>query len=278
VMGMGTMVELGVSARGRWGKRLGGVVGACVVAVVLSGVLAAADAWGNSPTGGFPEYYRCIKTEKTGKVFTGEYAERECETRAQPAKTGKYELQEVNSGTFETRGKSATLLTHSAMGVPESVVCKRSISTGEFLDSDVYATDKVTLEGCVGNGEKKTNPCGNSGLETIETQPLFTTLVWLNKSETEAGLLLEGEAEQLASFECGAERVALKGYLVGAIENTKKGHTITFAINASKEQAHRSIWVFGAENVSLNMYTQAGASHLESTLQATQAQAGTGAY
>ena len=128
------------------------------------------------------------------------------------------------------------------------------------------------------DGEKKTNPCGNVGPEAIEAKPLFSTLVWLNGGETEAGILLEGEGEQIAKFKCGAEQSDLEGYLVRAIENTKKGHTITFSLNASKEQARMSISVFGGEIVSLHLYTQASAGESESTLEAVETQSGTNVY
>jgi hypothetical protein len=279
-MGVRVRGGLDVSAGGMAARLRGArfrVAGACGVAVVLASVLVVAGAWASGPPAGFPGYYSCIKAEKAGKSYTGQYSERECKTRAQPAGTGKYELQEVDSGTFEVTGRSATLLAHSTKGALESVVCRRSISTGEFL-GDVYATDRITLEGCVANEEKKTDPCGNVGLEAIQTEPLFTSLVWLNKSESEPGILLEGEAGQLASFKCAGEQVTLKGYLIGAIENTSKGHTITYATNTSKQQAHRSIWVFGAEIRPLNMYTQATGSETEATLETTQTQKSTGAY
>jgi hypothetical protein len=253
------------------------LAGACALMLVLGSVVVVARAWASGPPEGFPGYYSCIKAEKAGKAYTGQYTERVCETRAQPAGTGKYELQQAGSGTFEAAGRSATLLAYSSKGVFESVLCKHSISTGELLD-DVHATGRITLERCVANEQKKTDPCGNVGLEAIQTRPLFTTLVWLNKSESEPGILLEGEAGQLASFKCGTEQVTLKGYLIGAIENTSKGHTITYATNASKQQAHRSIWVFGAEIRPLNMYTQAAGSETEATLQTSQTQKGTGAY
>jgi hypothetical protein len=276
--GQGGGVAGGVAAgRGAKAVKRCGVVGVCVFVVVVLGVFVVGGA-SASASGGFPGYYRCVKAEKVGKAYTGEYSERECETKAVPAKTGKYQLQQVSSGSFEATGRGATLLTRSTKGVVESIVCKRSLSRGELLQSDVYATDKITLEGCVGNGEKKTDPCGNVGVEAIQTSPLFSTLVWLNKSSSEAGVLLEGEAEQFAKFKCGAEQVDVQGYLIGAIENTRKGHSIVYALNASGQQAHRSVWVFGGEILSLCLYTQTPAPQTETTLQATQTQAGTGAY
>ncbi len=248
--------------------------GASVLAVCVFVVVGASA----SAAGGFPGYYRCIKAEKLGKTYTGEYSEKECKTKASPADTGKYELQELDSGLFEAAGKGVTLLAHSTRGVVESIVCKRGVSRGELLDSDVYATDRLTLEGCVGNEEKKTDACGNTTAEEIQTGELFSTLVWLNESASEPGLLLEGEAEQFAAFKCGAEQVDVRGYLVGAIENTRKGHTITYALNAGGQQAHRSAWIFGAEILALSLYTQTGATQGEATLQATETQAGSGAY
>lgn len=250
------------------------IAGACLLAVIALGAASASA----SASAVFPGYFRCFKTEKAGRSYTGEYTEKACQTKASAAKTGKYELQDVDSGTYEAVSKGVALITRSTKGVAESIVCKLSVSRGELLASDVYATDKMTLERCIGNGAKKTDPCGNVGLEAIETKPLFSTLVWLNGSESEAGILLEGEGEQIAKFKCGAEQVDLEGYLVGAIENTNKGHTISFSLNADKEQARRAIWVFGAEIVSLYMYTQPRTGQSESTLETVETQSGMGVY
>jgi hypothetical protein len=277
-MGTGTRERLGVIANGAAGRREAmrfRIAGACLFVVFALGAASASAA---AAERAFPEYYRCTKTAKVGKTYTSEYTEKACKTKASPANTGRYERQAVGSGTFEATGKGVTLITHSTIGVAESVACKLGVSRGELLAGGVYAADKLTLEGCIGNGEKKTNPCGNVGPEAIEAKPLFSTLVWLNGGETEAGILLEGEGEQIAKFKCGAEQIDLEGYLVGAIENTKKGHTITFSLNASKEQARMSIWVFGGEIVSLHLYTQASAGESESTLEAVETQSGTNVY
>jgi hypothetical protein len=271
-LGMGADSRAG--ARGTKGFR---VAGACMLVVFAIGASMAASVAADEPTGESPQYFSCIKTEKVGKAYSGEYTERECKTKASPPMTGKYELREVESGTFETTGKGATLITRSTKGVAESIACKVGKSRGEFIDSDVYATDKLTFEKCRSNGEKS-DPCGNVGAEAIETKPLFSALAWLNRGKAEAGILLEGEGEQVAKFKCGTEQVNLEGYLVGAIEDTRKGDTITFAVNARDEQARRSIWMFGAEIVSLALYTQQGASQIESTLETVEAQSGTGVY
>ena len=181
----------------------------CVIA--FGGIGASAlGAPANAATG-FPEYAQCLKTERLVKSFTGEYTEKECKTVANPAKTGKYERWEKDSGTFEATNKAATFITRTTKGVMKSTVCKGGVSRGEFLAGDVYATDKLAFEGCVGNGEKKTDPCRNVGLETLETEPLFSTLVWFNRGDQEPGLLLEAQGEQFARFKCGTEHVNLDG-------------------------------------------------------------------
>jgi hypothetical protein len=261
-----------IAAGGRETKGFG-VVAVCLLAIFAIGASVVASASAHALAGEFPEYYKCVKTEKVGKTYSGEYTEKACDTKISPAKTGKYELQEVASGTFEATSRSAALITRTTSGVVEDILCKLGHSRGG-LDGAVYATEKLAFEKCRANGEKA-DLCANVGLETIETRPLFSALAWLNKGRTEAGILLEGEGEQIAKFQCGNEQVNLEGYLVGAIENTRKGHTITFAVNSSKEQAHRAAWVFGAEIVGLNLYTQAGVHHTESTLEAFEVQSGT---
>lgn len=278
-MGAGTEISR-TPAAGRGKVRRARIAGLCLLSVCAIAIAAAASVPASAATGPFPEYARCVKTEKVGKTYTGEYTERECETNASPAKTGKYERQEASSGTFEAAGKGATLITHSTKGVAESIVCKRTASRGELLASDVYATDRTTFEGCVGNGEKKTNLCGNvGGLEVIQAEPLFTSLVWLDKGGSEPGIFFEAEGEQVAKFKCGTEQVDLRGYLVGTVQNSKKGHTITFAVNSSRQQAHRSVWVFGSESRSLYLYTEPKAKErVESTLEAVEEQKETGVY
>lgn len=255
----------------------------CVLgAAFAAGPLLAASASASEP-GHFPEYARCVKTEALGRRYSGKYTEKACLTKATPteiqeAKKNRYELEGVSSGVFEGASKKgATILTDGVKGAAESVLCTKAVDRGTF-ESAVYATYEILFEGCVGNGEKKTDPCGNkAGPENIETEPLYSTLVWLNRGESEPGLLLEPESEQVAEFKCGAEKVDLDGYVVGAIENTKKGHTVTFAL-AGGQQAHRSIWVFGSEVRSLNLYTLSGTKHVESTLETVETQGGTGVY
>lgn len=272
----------------------------CLLAVLVIGGSATPSASATEAIGEFPVYVRCVgasqetvhwqpgKAPKEKTVYTGAWADKACTTPdtkdafrtkgSHPGPEGRYEREEADSGTFEATGKDATFVTHSTKGVAESVACKLAVSRGEFFDSDVYATDRMIFEGCVANGEKKTDLCGNAGPEVIKSEPLFSALVWLDKARSEPGVLLEAEGEHIATFKCGAEQVDLEGYLIGTVEDAKKGHTITFALNAAKQQAHRSVWLFGSEIVGLNLYTLSGTHHVESTLEAVETQSGTGVY
>ena len=63
------------------------------------------------------------------------------------------------------------------------------------------------------------------------------------------------------------------GRSVGAIENTRKGHTITYAERRWRERTPVGL-DFGAEILALSLYTQTGATQAEATRQATETQAG----
>lgn len=277
------MRRYGTGPEGFGGRRAR--IAAALLALVFAGGALLAPAASASEPGMFPAYATCVKLEKIGKKYAGGYTDNECMTPAtaaeqQEGKHNRYERREVSAGPFEAASRhGATIATHGMNGTTESVVCKKGLVRGAFEESDVYASQKMIFEKCFANGEKS-DPCGsqNKGAEEIESQPLFSALVWLSGPRTEPGILLEAEGEQVARFKCGSERVDLEGYLVGAIEDTKKGHTITFALSASGQQAHRSAWLFASEVPRLALYTQDGKAHLEATLQAVEEQPGTGVY
>src|SRR5580693_2175461 len=98
-MGMGAGRRANVSASTTAGGGAKGfrIAGACLLVVAAFGVACASAGAAT----GFPGYVRCFKTEKVGKAYAGEYTEKACQTKASPAKTGKYEVQVVDSGTYE---------------------------------------------------------------------------------------------------------------------------------------------------------------------------------
>jgi hypothetical protein len=250
------------------------ILGLCLLAVFATGALAAASASAEGgPEGGTPGYAKCVKAAKNAeKKYTGEYSEKECKTKASPAKTGKYELETVESGKFAGKSKATTLTTHTTKGVAVTVVCKKDKNTGQIVSENEVVVETITFEDCLVNGEKA-HPCGNVAPETIETNLLEGLLVWLNEEKTEAGILLAGE--HFAKFKCGSEEVEVDGAVEGTATIGGKGPTITFAVNGSKEQANKVFNYSGSVLGPFNLYTEAEpGQQVESTLQSVEAQKG----
>lgn len=250
------------------------IVGLCLVAVFAFTAVAAATASATGgPEGGTPGYDKCVKAPKNAEKKTeGEYSDKECKTKASPAKTGGYNLEAVTSGKFESKSKVTTLTTHTTKGVAVKVVCKKDKARGELVYENEDSLETITFEDCLINGEKG-KPCGNVGPETIETFPQEALLTWLNKEKTEGGLLLLGE--HFAEFKCGTEEVEVNGFVEGTVTlNQKKGTTITFALNGGGEQAQKTFW-FGGVQGPFELWTKEGAGpEVESTLQSVEAQKG----
>lgn len=112
----------------------------------------------------------------------------------------------------------------------KGIDCKSVSATGEV-------TSKTTLDKLV----VEWNECAN-GLEkcynvektsTIKSEPLTGTLVYINKSSKEVGLILEKETqtekEKLsgkplwATIKCGGSSLNLKGHLIGSMSSTHEG-------------------------------------------------------
>jgi hypothetical protein len=225
-----------------------------------------------------PKYKTCVKAPKVNNKYTGRYTNKGCTTEAtkpeqEAGKKNKYEREAATAGIkFTSKSKATTLVTHSTTGTPERIVCKKDKNTGEITNASVDS-EKITFEKCVGNGEK-TNRCENVGKEKIETETLTSELGYLPGGKIGVRLSNAAAPHDFAKFKCGTETVELDGSLVGAIENAKKGETITFALNGG-EQGLKTIGPEGAESGPYNLYTE---SDVESTLAGTEAQTGPGAY
>ena len=248
------------------------MLGLCLFAAFAVSALGAAMASAEGgPEGGTPGFNKCVKATKVGKTYTGEYTEKECKTKASPAKTGKYEVQAVTSGTFEGKSKVTTLTTHTTNGVAVTVICKKDKYRGSIVFENEVVEETIVFEDCLGNGAK-TDPCGNAAPETIETDPQEGELVWLNEGKTEAGMLLAGT--QFAAFKCGTEEVEVDGFVIGTASLGGKAPTITFAVNGSKEQAHKTFWLLSTLGP-FGLYTEPKAGEkVESTLQSVETQKG----
>jgi hypothetical protein len=200
------------------------IVGLCLVAVfALTAVMASgaqAGQWGT-----------CVKAAKNGKVYTGNYTDKLCSTKA-AEKNGKYEwapnaanipftseggashlkgaageiarTHGTDKGTFEGATKDTDTFTFEGCKLkPFELSCKSYSSTkeGEII------TNTLT-SGLIDHGEK-----GASGKEPAAGE------VWM--SETAAGTTTDpvfGPGPYLADFECGGVPFAVTGSVSGVVE------------------------------------------------------------
>ena len=204
------------------------VVGLCLVAVFALGAVAAASAMAAKPA--VPAYEKCVKAAKVGKKYAGAFSNKEC-TNA--AAEGKYRLEQVDEKQklpFTVKSKN------TAFKVAGDVVkCGAGKGKGEIA-GEFYPAENVTITfaKCDVNGNKK-EPC-----ENITTQPLHGELYYTSKEENAAEILL-GRGT-FAEIKCGAKAFVVESEAIGTVKNSKKGQTMTFAVNASGEQALRYIW------------------------------------
>lgn len=235
------------------------MLGLCLVAVFAMGAVATASAMAK----GRPEFKKCGKAAKVGKVYTGQYSDKGCTIAAEH---GKYQREAVAEGTaFTSKTKAVTI---NVKG--KAVKCKKGTDKGSVLDQfDAAVT--LTLSSCTVNGNKA-EPCGTAG--TITTDPLNAGLYFLNEEETQTGVALSGTEGVFAEFKCGAETIAIEGALLGTVKNTTKGQTDTFAISGGK-QAVQEVWFGGGP---IETHLTSGES--EVTVEATDEQGpkGVGAF
>jgi hypothetical protein len=254
------------------------IVGLCLVAVFAVSAVAAASA---SAYPAYPEYKICVKAKKVGKTYTGEYTEKACKTKASPAKTGKYELEEWKEGdhwTFASKSKTSTLNVTSTVDIPENVVCKKDTAKGEVVFGGYYTEETITFEGCKANGSK-TQPCENAGKEKITIGPRLGLLGYLpGEARTEERLNFAEEARPFATFTCGTETVEVTGEVVGTVENTSKGTKITFGV-VGGEQEQRFTEYEGAKEGPIHLTGYPGEdATLQTTEEAKWTPKGIGAY
>jgi hypothetical protein len=225
------------------------VVGLCLVAVLAFGVVAVASASAAER----PEFKLCGKAAKEPKgsehKYSGSFKNKSC---TEPEAGGKYELEEVPSGTKLTVKSKGSVLTVAG----KVIKCKKDTGTGELIGSHSVAIG-VTFEGCAVNGSKS-DPCESEGAGAGKiVQHATYALVWLNEAETEPVVETIGEP----TFKCGAETLEVQGDALGAIANTSKGTAITFAVNGSGEQQYKHYWNsfrHEEEEEEVRLYTEPG--------------------
>jgi dienelactone hydrolase len=119
-------------------KRIG-MVGLCLAAVLAMSAVVVASA-----SAAAPEYGRCLKAEKIGKVYNGGYTNSSC-TTASESKTGKYEwFPGVVKNKMTTSGGKALLETVDHL----EVACTSETSVGEFNGAKEVKDTVVTFKGC----------------------------------------------------------------------------------------------------------------------------------
>jgi len=212
------------------------ITGLCLAAVFAIIAVAAASA---SAYPAYPAYKLCVKAKKVGKTYTGEYTEKACKTKASPAKTGKYELEEWKEGdnwAFTTKSKTTTLKAESTSAVAESVVCKKDKGAGKIVFGGEFTEETITLEGCKANGSK-TAPCENAGKEKIQIGSMHGLLALLpGETKFAERLNYAEESGTFATFTCGTETVDVRGEVLGTAENTSKGPKVTFAVAGGAQE------------------------------------------
>jgi hypothetical protein len=235
-----------------WSMKRIRIAAVCLAVAFAFSAIVAASAFAE----GRPEFVKCGKAAKVGGKYTGKYSEKACTTEASPPSTGKYEREPVAEGTKITgKSKKTTIKAVGVNGKSQEIVCKKDTFAGEITGPSTFR-GTVTLEGCIGNGSKTEDKCGNSGAETIVWNKKFSAR-YLEPGETEAtkrGIVMpypEG-------FTCGTEEVALAGILVGTAENTSKGVKIAFNVTGG-HQEDRRFFLEGEENTEeIPLFTEPG--------------------
>lgn len=195
------------------------LVGPCLLVTCVVGAIVVASALAAPP-----EYGRCDKAAKVGKVYTGNFTNSGCTTKSE-AKTGKFEwfpgalkakqTSTGGKGVLEEVGKYA-------------VECASESSTGEYTGTKEGKNIVVKFKGC------KVTPyiCTSEGHEPgeLETYPLEGRAVWENEKEHKTALDLFPSVghETFIEFSCGAViTVSVKGSVLVPITADKMSGTFT---------------------------------------------------
>jgi hypothetical protein len=195
-----------------------GLAGLVLVATFALSVAIVASA-----SAAAPEYGRCEKAEKVGKVYNGDFTNSGCTTKSE-AKTGKYEwhpgvlkvkqTSKGGKGILEEAGKYA-------------VGCESEESTGEYSGTKEVKHLIVKFKKCEAPGLVCTSEGHAKG--ELETVPLAGRVVWENeaKRKTALDLFPEGGGDFI-EFDCGsALTVAVKGSILVPVTADKMSDTVT---------------------------------------------------
>ncbi len=198
------------------------MLSACALAAVATTASASAAA---------PEYGRCVKVEKVGKVYNGGFTDSKC-TKKSETKTGKYEWLPGAEKKFQTSSGGKAVLEEVGKN---AVGCESEASKGEFFGTKEVHNLTVTFKGChVG-----TLICTTEGRAAGElvTNTLEARVVWENESAKKTALELYPAigTEQFIEFNCSGQfTVAVKGQLLVPIKNDKMVSSETLKFKAKK--------------------------------------------
>jgi hypothetical protein len=205
-------------------KRIG-MVGLCLAAVLAMSAVVVASA-----SAAAPEYGRCLKAEKIGKVYNGGYTNSSC-TTASESKTGKYEwFPGVVKNKMTTSGGKALLETVDHL----EVACTSETSVGEFNGAKEVKDTVVTFKGCEAAGDE----CSTTGAGTGElvTKTLEGIIGFENKAakKTAFDLYPAGKTGLFIEFACGALTVAVRGSVLVPISSDKMLTSLKLKYKATK--------------------------------------------
>jgi hypothetical protein len=171
-------------------------VGACLV--ILFAVSAAAAS---SASAQAPEYGRCLKAGKVGKVYDGEFENSGC-TKKSAAKTGKFEWHPgvVKAGQTTVNTTGATLETVNKLGYH----CTSESSTGEYSGTKEVKNIILKFKGCESGGFVCTSPGHEAG--ELETKTLEGVVEFEEGGKTKLKTVFDlspvGKTGLLIEFTC----------------------------------------------------------------------------
>ncbi len=233
------------------------IVGLLLAAAFAFSALASSSAL----AAGGPEYLACGKAAKSGKKYTGKYANKTC-SEVSVTSEGKYERVAITK--LPVKFKSKIGVTKVYVYNPKEpsenaeVICTKGKDAGTITGGR-EGTVTITNEGCevpLENASKKQSkfpgPCNTPGQKSgvIVSKPLATKLVWLDEAQTEPGIEIQ-PAEAEGPFEeaaCLFEKVKVKqtGSILAKVTpvgEATKLLTITFSVDPTTfEQIPGGYW------------------------------------
>lgn len=235
-----------------------------IAAAATAAVLATAASAAAAP----PQYQSCVKAAKSGKAYTGAYANKTC-SEASPEHNGKYELGPLTKLPAKVTGKLGKVDIYLYNPMLDKIEGHFECASGKETGSITGAregTATLSYSGCQATGSLA-GPCNSPGQKAgaVVTHPLVSRLAWLDEAQTVPGIQLTPEAEggAITSVVCagGAETAELLGTLTGSIEPTtaaSKSQTLAFEASATTgEPEYKGSWeggVYTAAPLISNLY------------------------